>query len=257
MAAIEAGTGGQQTTSMECDDSFFEKNELYQLLQCDEEIESEELFQTRMRHAAAMIGEPSMMHSSGSEKPSHSAGTECRKGDEPDEQMCREKIESKEHMLQMPYVMTEELAAPLAMPPTDTEATASQRRAPRMAPRFDLPLDLTSSTGLFVCRPNESNPAKLSSRQVEHVISLLGRRCVDGGDKKRGSRTLMPLVRRLIGSRRVLLRHLALQDGSCARPCCAVKCSARTRDERQKDCLVMCNQAAEGTVRERAEEAKG
>jgi hypothetical protein len=60
-------------------------------------------------------------------------------------------------------------------------------------------VDLSGSTGLFAFRPHE---AVLAADQLERVIDLLGRRCVKLGEQARAARTLVPLVRRLVGSRR-------------------------------------------------------
>jgi len=43
-----------------------------------------------------------------------------------------------------------------------------------------------------------------ASEQLERVIDLLGRRCTTHGEQRRAARTLVPLVRRLVGS---LRRH--------------------------------------------------
>ena len=71
------------------------------------------------------------------------------------------------------------------------------------------------------------------------IVDLLGRRCVKGGEKKRGSQTLMPLAHRLIwggraGSRiracdrrRGLREHSAIRwsNSSTARGCASCGCA--------------------------------
>ena len=60
------------------------------------------------------------------------------------------------------------------------------------------PADMTTSTGIFAFRPDDRVP-RLSADQLERVIDLLGRRCVADAENKRAVRTLVPLVRRLVG----------------------------------------------------------
>ena len=81
----------------------------------------------------------------------------------------------------------------------DAQPTQPQALVPPRTALLPDPLDLTKASGLFAWRPNEVSATRIDVNQVEQVIGLLGRRCVNDGSQKRGSRTLMPLVRRLVG----------------------------------------------------------
>ena len=62
------------------------------------------------------------------------------------------------------------------------------------------PPDLSSVDGIYAMCPGTS-PLPLGASQLARVVDLLGRRCVADGEACRAARTLVPLVRTLIGVR--------------------------------------------------------
>ena len=63
----------------------------------------------------------------------------------------------------------------------------------------DIPIDGMSSDesiSINMIRPQEQN--QLTTKQMNAVIDLLGRRCTEGGKGLRATRTLVPVVQRLV-----------------------------------------------------------